>query len=358
MSPFIALKPKILLIGESTGNLECDASIREIADVTVLPTLGHDEAVVALKTLVEEKGPFVAFGVGAIVERGRRSRLTVPQATFTPGKPFPGPFDRALLEPLMPDLGLCVGPGAGYDKVDIDFLTSSGAIYANTPTRVGMMTADGALALILSATRALTAQDHSVRKGGWKDNSILTKNWRDSTLGIVGMGNIGQQIADMSTALGMKVVYSNRRPKSESPHEYVSLDDLFARADIVVLTCPLTLETRYILRKETFAKMKDGVIVVNVARGGCVNENDLVDALDSGKVLRAALDVFENEPTVHPGLLSNPNVTLSPHNAGAIDISWRAINAEIVQNIAQYIETGKPLTPVNLEALKAGGHKV
>ena len=165
-----------------------------------------------------------------------------------------------------------------------------------------------------------------MRSGKWRDMSVKSLDWRESTIGINGLGNIGLQLADMCSGLGMKIIYTSRSPK-EVPYGHRELDELLAESDCVVLTCPLNQETVGLMNKETFAKMKKGGILVNVSRGPVVVEADLVEALESGqgkssefiqsiiliKVMRAALDVFEKEPDVYPGLLSNPNVVSRRH---------------------------------------------
>lgn len=149
----------------------------------------------------------------------------------------------------------------------------SGAMYANSPLAVGQRTADGALMLLLSAMRGLTAQDLSVRSGRWKDTSVRTVNWREATVGILGLGNIGQQLARMCGDLGMKVIYHNRSRKPDVPFEWVqTVEELYARSDCLVLTCPLNESTRGMINRQAIEKMKDGVIIVNIgeSREYCV----------------------------------------------------------------------------------------
>ncbi|WVQ99017.1 hypothetical protein IAU59_006149 [Kwoniella sp. CBS 9459] len=333
-------KPKVLFFGDYSDT-KFDDEIREIAEVHTLPRVGYEEMVPLIKRKVEEEGEFMAFG-----------------GLFLITHDFPNKWDAGLLGPLAPGCKLYVGPGAGYDKVDIDWITSSGAMYANSPLAVGKRTADGALTLILSAMRGLTPQDLSVRAGNWRA-PVKTLDWHTATIGIIGLGSIGTRVATLLTAIGASnIIYHSRRPSSSAQPQWgyrTHLDDLYAEADVIVLTCPLTPETKYLIRHESFAKMKDGVVLVNVSRGPVVKEDDLVEALESGKVMRAALDVFENEPEVHPGLRKNPNVTLSPHVAPAPDSMGAPMNGEVVENIIRFIKTGMPMTPVNLDLLKKNG---
>ncbi|WVF71887.1 hypothetical protein IAT40_006697 [Kwoniella sp. CBS 6097] len=335
-------KPKVLFFGDYS-HTKFDDEIREIAEVHTLPRVGYEEMIPLIKRKVEEEGEFVAFG-----------------GLFLITHDFPNKWDQGLLGPLAPACKLYVGPGAGYDKVDIEWLSNSGAMYANSPLAVGKRTADGALALILGAMRGITPQDLSVRAGKWRA-PVRTLDWNTATIGIIGLGSIGTRVATLLTSIGASnIIYHSRRPSSSAQPQwgYRSLDALYAEADVIVLTCPLTSETKGLICKESFAKMKDGVVLINVSRGPVVKEDDLVEALESGKVMRAALDVFENEPDVHPGLLKNPNVTLSPHVAPAPDSMGAPMNGEVVENIIQFIKTGRPMTPVNLDLLKQKGFLV
>ncbi|KAK8869504.1 hypothetical protein IAR55_000069 [Kwoniella newhampshirensis] len=333
-------KPKVLFIGEYS-HTKYDALIREVAEVHALPRCGYEETAEHIRRKVEEEGEFVAFG-----------------GLFLITHSFPPRWDVGLLGPLAPACKLYVGPGAGYDKVDIDWVSSTGAMYANSPTAVGQRTADGALMLTLGAMRGVTPQDHSVRAGKWRDLGVKTLDWRTARIGIIGLGSIGTRLATLLTSIGATAIsYNSRRPSptAQPSWQYQTQDELLATSDVVILTCPLTPATHGLIGKEAFEKMKDGVVLVNVARGPVVVEDELVKALDSGKVRRAALDVFENEPEVHPGLLKNPNVTLSPHNAPAPDSMGAPMNGEVIENILHFIKTGMPLTPVNLDQLKEKG---
>jgi len=178
-------------------------------------------------------------------------------------------------------------------------LMSSGAYFANCPLEVGRRTADATIALLLNITRGLSTQFLSARAGNWRDPTARAIDWRGATLGIIGLGNIGAQVATMAQYLGFKVIYSNRHKSEEEDFEFVSRDELYKRADVVLLLTPLTDETRGMINTDSIAQMKDGVIIVNVcewrsdvgwrleelttARGPVVKEQDLVDALESGK---------------------------------------------------------------------------
>ncbi|OXG85638.1 oxidoreductase [Cryptococcus neoformans Gb118] len=298
-------KPKVLFIGDLGGHETFDKQIHQIAEVHTLPKVTYDETVELIKQKVEQVGGgFVAFG-----------------GLFTSTDTVPNRWDATLLSPLLPSCKLFVGPGAGYDKVDVPWFTSVGAMYANAPTIVGKRTAEGALVLTLAAMRGVVRYDMSVRKGVWVDRGVRTVDWKTAKIGIIGLGSIGSHLAFLLSSIGAtSILYHSRRPSlhAASNPEWTYLpnrDDLYAQSDVIILTCPLTKETEGMIGREAFGKMKDGVILVNVSRGKVVKEDDLVEALESGKVMRAALDVFENEPAVHPNLLTNPNVvrpSLSP----------------------------------------------
>ncbi|ODN73607.1 oxidoreductase [Cryptococcus wingfieldii CBS 7118] len=345
-STHITPKPKVLLIGDFCGIPKYDNLIREIADVHTMPRCGYTETAALIKQKVEEEGSFVAFG-----------------GLFVITDNFPSLWDAGLLSPLLPACRLFVGPGAGYDKVDIPYLSSHGALYANSPHAVGERTADGALGLVLAAARGIVRYDIGVRSGGWRDVGVKSVDWRNAKIGIVGLGAIGLRLSTLLTSLSstLQIHYHSRHLSSShlaTSYTYHStLSNLLPVVDILVLTCPLTKATEGIIGEEAFKQMKDGVIVVNVSRGKVIVEDELVKALESGKVLRAALDVFENEPQVHAGLLSNPNVTLSPHVAPAPDSMGPALNAEVLENIIHYLQSpsGLPLTPVNVDQVEALG---
>lgn len=172
--------------------------------------------------------------------------------------------------------------------------------------------------LIIGALRNFNTSILSLREGKWRGDPkpAYGHDPQGKTLGILGMGGIGRNLKRKAEAFGMKVIYHNRRKLSDEladDAEYVSFDELLARSDVLSLNLPLNANTRHIIGPKEFEKMKDGIVIVNTARGAVMDEDALVKALDSGKVLSAGLDVFEEEPKVHPGLLKNPRVLLVPH---------------------------------------------
>ena len=155
-----------------------------------------------------------------------------------------------------------------------------------------------------------------LRRGEFKSGVPLGHDLQGKTLGILGMGDIGRAMALRMSLLGMKIIYHNRRKLDDLEEKnatYVSFDELLAKSDVLSLNLPLNPRTRHIIDDKEFAKMKDGIVIVNTARGAVMNEAALVKALDAGKVRSAGLDVYEDEPKVHPGLIANENVLLVPH---------------------------------------------
>ncbi|KXH53099.1 D-isomer specific 2-hydroxyacid dehydrogenase [Colletotrichum nymphaeae SA-01] len=234
-----------------------------------------------------------------------------------------GRIDAELVAALPSSVDFICHNGAGYDQIDIPACTSRSPnpiLVSNTPTAVDDATADIAIFLILGALRNLNASILSIRDGKWKGQPPppLGRDPQGKILGILGMGGIGRNMAKKARAFGMEVRYFNRTRleghlEEECGASYVDFETLLKESDVVSLNLPLNAHTRHIISTPQFDLMKPGVVVVNTARGAVIDEAALVSALDSGKVASAGLDVFENEPEVHPGLLANPNVLIVPH---------------------------------------------
>ncbi|KAJ7104580.1 D-isomer specific 2-hydroxyacid dehydrogenase [Mycena crocata] len=271
------------------------------------------------------------------------------------------PFDESMLSPLAKKgCRFFSGGGAGYDDVDTEWMASAGAYYCNTPTAITISTANGALMLILAATRAISQGDIYTRTGKWRgDPSVpgdffpLGQDIDGLTLGIIGLGSIGQALSVRAQACGMKIVYNNRRrlPESEANGAtYVTMDELLATSDVISVNCPLTSATRHLLGPAEFAKMKTGVFIVNTARGAIIDEEALVDALKSGKVFRVGLDVFEREPSIHPGLLDpalENRVTLQPHTTGRTEQAFHKGEQQIMKSLQEFMRGERPEYAVN-----------
>lgn len=231
--------------------------------------------------------------------------------------------------------------GVGYNNLDVDALHARGIVATNTPGVLTETTADFGFALMMAAARRVTEAERWLRDGhwqGWNFHGLLGADIHGSTLAILGMGRIGQGVARRAAGFGMRVLYHNRRRlpvdiERDCRAEYVDRDTLLARADHLVLVLPYTPETRHIVDAAALAKMKPAATLTNVGRGGLVDENALVDALQGGRLAAAGLDVFEGEPAVNPRLLECRNVVLTPHIASASLATRRAMVALAVDNL-------------------------
>jgi glyoxylate reductase len=199
---------------------------------------------------------------------------------------------------------------------------------------------------MLGALRRITIPFQAVRKGDWRGKNFqLGHDPKKKVLGVLGMGGIGQAVAQRAKAFGMTIQYHNRNqlPASEEQGaKYVSFDELMQTSDVISLNLALNPSTRHIIAKAQFDMMKDGVVIVNTARGPIIDEAALVDALNSGKVFSAGLDVFEEEPKIHPGLMENENVVLLPHVGTSTWESQKGMELLVLQNLRSAVE-GKGL---------------
>ncbi|EEP80486.1 hydroxyacid dehydrogenase [Uncinocarpus reesii 1704] len=268
-----------------------------------------------------------------------------------------GLIDEELVDALPKSMRYLAHCGAGYDQVDVQACSarSPPLIVSNVPTAVDDATADVNMFLIIGALRNFNTGMQALRQGKWKGNPlpVLGHDPQGKTLGILGMGGIGRNLKKKAEVFGMKVIYHNRRklsPELADGAQYVSFDELLGQSDVLSLNLPLNKNTRHIISTPEFAKMKDGVVVVNTARGAVMDEEALVQALDSGKVFSAGLDVFEEEPKVHPGLLRNPNVILVPHMGTWSVETQTGMEEWAIDNIRQVLTTGKLKSPVPEQA--------
>lgn len=203
---------------------------------------------------------------------------------------------------------------------------------------------------MLGAMRRITHPFKALRVGKWRGPTFqLGHDPRGKVLGILGMGGIGQAVAHRARAFGMKVQYYNRRqlPKEqEGDAEYVSFNDLLKTSDVLSLNLSLNESTRHIIWKPQFDMMKDGVIIINTARGPLMDEDDLVEALNSGKVWSVGLDVYEDEPQIHEGLRTNDNVVLLPHIGTATVETQKDMELLVLENMKSAIEKGELITGI------------
>ncbi|HEX2391309.1 MAG TPA: D-glycerate dehydrogenase [Solirubrobacterales bacterium] len=263
--------------------------------------------------------------------------------------------DAELLDAAGPGLRCVANVAVGYDNVDLRAAASRGVAVSNTPGVLDDATADLTLGLILAAARRLGEGERLIRSGApwaWGMSFMLGRDLRGKLLGLVGLGSIGRRVAERARAFGMRIAYNARRPADLTlcaalGAERMELEALLAAADVLSLHCPLTPETHHLISAERLALMKPGSILVNAARGPIVDEAALVGALRDGPLAAAALDVYEREPAVHPGLLALENAVLVPH-LGSATVETRRAMAELAARNAIAAVRGEPLlTPVS-----------
>ena len=242
----------------------------------------------------------------------------------------------------------------GVDNVDLEAARRRGIVVTNTPDVLTEATADLTWTLILGVARRVREGGRMMRRGafkGWAPDLLLGMDLRGKTLGIVGMGRIGQAVARRAPAFGMRVVYADGARLWESAESAlgasrVAVEELLRLSDVVTLHCPLTPETRHLLDRERLLSMKRGAILVNTARGPIVDEAALVEVLRSGHLMGAGLDVFEQEPKVEPGLAELPNALLLPHLGSAARETREAMARLAVRNCLAVLEGREPETRV------------
>lgn len=262
--------------------------------------------------------------------------------------------DDELLDAAGPGLRVVADVVVGYDNIDVAACTARGVVVTNTPGVLTDATADIALALVLMTTRGLGAAERRVRTGipwQWNFTADLGTGLRGRTLGIVGPGAIGLATARRATAFGMEILLAGRSTPDPGVVDglgarVVELDELLTASDVVSLHCPLTPDTRHLIGAAQLRAMKPSAHLVNTARGPIVDEAALVAALESGEIAGAGLDVYEDEPRVHPGLLARDDVVLLPH-VGSATVETRTAMADLaVANVLAVLAGDDPVTPV------------
>jgi D-3-phosphoglycerate dehydrogenase len=247
--------------------------------------------------------------------------------------------------------------GIGVDNVDIPAATAAGVVVMNTPFGNSITTAEHAIALMFALARDLPQADLSTQAGKWEKNRFMGVELYSKTLGLIGAGNIGSIVADRALGLKMKVVaydpFLSHERAVELGVEKVELDDLLARADFITLHTPLTDKTRNILSKEALAKAKKGVMIINCARGGLVDEAALREALDSGHVGGAAFDVFTVEPAKENPLFGAPNFIATPHLGASTNEAQENVALQVAEQISDYLLTGAVTNALNSPSVSA-----
>jgi len=280
------------------------------------------------------------------------ARLQGKQGAFTTGSVR---IDASLLD-ACPDLKICANMAVGYNNFDVAAMSARGVLATNAPDVLTETTADFGFALLMATARRITESEHFLRAGQWKKwafDMFAGSDIHGSTLGIIGMGRIGQGIAKRGAhGFGMNVLYHNRSRlgpalEAECKARYVGKEELLRTADHVVLVVPYSAASHHTIGAAELALMKPTATLVNIARGGIVDDAALAAALKHRQIAAAGLDVFEGEPSVHPDLLTVPNVVLTPHIASATVPTRMAMANLAADNLIGYLVHGNALTPLN-----------
>lgn len=275
---------------------------------------------VTLKTgLVEEELVKIIPGFHAVVVRSA-TKIT-----------------RKVIEAAT-DLELIVRAGIGLDNIDCEAAKEKGIRVANTPAATSISVAEHTFGLMLAAVRQHGRANLSMKEHKWEKKTLSGTELYGKTLGLIGLGRIGQEVAKRALAFGMKVIAYDIIPiLTELPVKQVSFDELLAEADIISLHLPLTKDTKHMISRAEFDRMKIGVILINAARGGIVDEAALLEALNSGKVRAVALDVFEKEPPTDFSLIDHPNVIATPHIGAAAEEGQKRAGLEVVKILEEQL---------------------
>ena len=258
-----------------------------------------------------------------------------------------------------PKLKIAANVAVGFDNIDLAACTKRGVVATNTPGVLDETTADFAWTLLMAVGRRLLEGDALARSGNWKgwdlDQLVGTDVW-GKTLGIVGFGRIGKAMARRASGFQMRVIYTDAvraapNVEKELGAEYRDMNSLLAEADFISVHTPLLPETRGLFNAEKFERMKRTAFLINTSRGPVVNESDLAAALEKGKIAGAAIDVFEKEPAIHPGL-RRANVVLAPHIASASLETRTKMAVMAAENVVALLQGRRPANILNPEALK------
>ncbi|KAK3943245.1 Glyoxylate reductase 1 [Diplogelasinospora grovesii] len=327
MSAVNGTRPKVLLLGTIEHAHSAWESVGEVADILTPKSSNRAD-------FLDE------------ASSGAFEGCTVAYRTFD-SVAITGKVDDELVAVLPKSLRFICHNGAGYDQVDIPACSARGIRVSNTPTAVDDATADIGVFLMLGALRNLAVSMSALRAGQWRGKPLpaLGHDPQGKILGILGLGGIGRNMAKKALAFGMKIRYYNRSrldadTEKEIDAEYVDFETLLAESDVLSLNLPLNPKTRHIISRDEFARMKKGITIVNTARGAVMDEAALVEALESGQVNSVGLDVYEEEPKIHPGLLENPRVLLVPHMGTWTVETQTKMEEWTISNVRMAIESG------------------
>lgn len=287
------------------------------------------------------------------------AHLQGKQGLFTTGAER---IDAALLA-ACPELKICANMAVGYNNFDLAAMTAAGVLGTNAPDVLTETTADFGFALLMATARRMAEAEHFLRAGlwtRWSYDLFAGSDIHGATLGILGMGRIGQGIARRGAlGFGMQVIYHNRTrldaaTEAQCKARYVSKAELLKSADHLMLVLPYSTESHHAIGAAELAQMKPGATLVNIARGGIVDDAALAAALRNKTIAAAGLDVFEGEPKVHPDLLTLPNVVLTPHIGSATRPTRLAMATLAADNLIGFLVNHKPLTPLNPAVMRDG----
>ncbi|KJK75306.1 hypothetical protein H634G_09324 [Metarhizium anisopliae BRIP 53293] len=328
-------KPRLVIMGSREYHIQdFVADYQQEFEYSVLDAQNRQEALTKLPQDVAQNGPIDAF------------IIRVGTSEFEP-------FDEELLGPLAPSCKIIASASAGHDEFDVDWMTRSGMWFCNTRDAVAEATADMAMFLTLAVLRDAHRAERGARSGSWKAGLVPARDPSGSTLGIVGMGTIGKHLARKAAAFNMPVRYYNRRrlpPAEEARHAATycpTLERLLSESDVVSVNCPLTEATTNLISHREVGLMRDGAFLVNTARGAIVDEDALIQGLESGKITRAGLDVFVNEPDINDYFRTSDRVICQPHMGAVTTEAFRRGERECLENLRAFFRTGRPLAPVN-----------
>jgi glyoxylate reductase len=283
------------------------------------------------------------FDRAALVAAVKRADVLVPTITDE--------IDAELIAEAGEQLKMIANFGAGVDHIDVDAAVGRGLIVTNTPGVLTEDTADLAMSLILAVSRRLVEGANIVQAGefqGWTPTWMCGRKLWGKRLGIIGMGRIGQALARRARAFGMQVHYHNRKAVSERIEEELGatywddLDQMLSRMDLISLNCPATKETHHLLDARRLALLQPHAILINTARGELIDEPALAEAVGRRGIAGVGLDVFENEPAIHPGLLGHPNVVLLPHLGSATLEARQDMGDRVIANIMTFQNGHRP----------------
>ena len=310
-------------INEAAGKI-----IEDVAQVDFLPTMSEDE-------LAQKIGEYDALMV--------RSQTKATKKIIDAGK----------------NLKIIGRAGVGVDNIDIDAATQKGIIVVNSPDGNTMAAAEHTVALMLAMARNIAPAATSTKDGKWDRSKFVGTELYKKTLGVIGFGKIGSHVAEVALALGMKIVvydpFASKEFVEKMGGEYVEkLDDFWGKCDFITVHVPKTKDTVNMINKDTIAKMKKGVRLVNCARGGIINEADLRDAINGGYVASAAIDVYENEPNITecPLLACEGNIVLTPHLGASTKEAQMNVAIDVAEQIREVLSGGSASSAVNIPSLR------